>query len=180
MENKTISYLNSKMRYRFIKVIYLLILFLSLVGYSVAIFVYHEPKYDNDKSYIKCANGKNFILSQNEINLYSDFMWSSDKEKAKSLCLDLDRTRSVEENGAFSNWEKIYGKTPTISFSAETENSGKYELVNIYTNRNWIATIGFILLSIIGNLLVFEAIRRVFYYIALGTIRPKNNFHGKK
>jgi len=169
MENKTISYLNSKMWYRFIKVIYLLILFLSLVGYSVAIFVYYGPRYDNDKSYIKCANGKNFILSQNEINLHSDFMWDSDIEKAKSLCFD----------GTVNFTTDKYGQT-RLGHTSKTDNSGKYELVNIYTNRNWIATIGFILLSIIGNLLVFEAIRRAFYYIALGTIRPKNNFHGKE
>jgi len=168
MENKTISYLNSKMWYRFIKVIYLLILFIGLVGYSISIFVFYSPKYDNNKSYIKCANGKNFILSQNEINLYSDFMWDSDMEKAKSLCFD----------GIVNFTTDKYGQT-RLGHTSETDNSGKYELVSIYTNRNWIATIGFTLLSIISNLLVFEAIRRVFYYIALGTIRPKNNFHEK-
>ena len=163
MENKTISYLNSKIWYRFIKVIYLLILFISIVGYSTAIFISYSQEYDNTKSYIKCANGKNFILSQNEIDLHSDFMGSSDREKSKSLC--FDGLNSIEKTDS----DHIF-RLKTIS---ETENSGKYELVSIYINRNWIVTIEFILLSIIGNLFIFEAIRRGFYYVVLGSIRPK-------
>lgn len=162
MENKTISYLNSKMWYRFIKVVFLLFLFLCLVSSSAAIFTYYSPKYDNAKSYIKCAKGKNFILNQNGINLHSDFMWDFDMEKAKSLCFD----------GTLDFKTDKYGQTH-LETTSETNNSGKYELVSIYTNRNWIATIGFILLSIVISLFIFEATKRGFYYIVLGSIRPK-------
>lgn len=151
------------MWYRLLKVIYLIILFLSLVGFLAVIFVSYNPKYDNSKSYIKCANGKNFILTQNEISLYGDYMQTPDKEKAKSLCFD----------GTVTPIKTYEDHIFTLKTTSETENSGKFELVSIYTSRDWIATIGFMLLSIIGNLFVFEAIRRGFYYIVLGTIRPK-------
>lgn len=159
---KTISELNNKWWYRLIKVIYLAILLVAFIGYPIGIFFSYGPEYDNDKSYIKCANGKDFILSKNGIYLNSDYMYSSDKDKAESLCFD----------GTVNFTKDEFGKTH-LRITSKTENSGKYELVNLYTGRNWIATVGFSLLSMFGVSLAFETMRRIFYYVILGSIKPK-------
>lgn len=165
---KTISELNNKWWYRLIKVVYLTVFSLSFVGYPVAVFLSYGPEYDNDKSYIKCANGKDFILSKNGINLSSNYMYSWDKDKAENLC--FDGVIKYESSGASSGLLKEFLKPKVISI---TNNSGKYELVSRYTSRNYFATIGLSLLSMAITILVFELIRRVFYYVVLGSLKPK-------
>ena len=48
-----------------------------------------------------------------------------------------------------------------------------YELVAYHGSRDWTTTIGLIILSIIGILLLFELVRRGFYYVFLGKINPE-------
>lgn len=83
---KTIAELNTKWWYRFLKVGYFPFFFLILIGSPIGIFYAYEPIYDDEKSYIKCANGKEFLLRENGIFLYSKNMDSYDKEKAENLC----------------------------------------------------------------------------------------------
>lgn len=159
---KTISELNAWWWYRLLKVVSLFLLLAFIVGTPIGIFINYGPQYDNDNSYIKCANGKTFKLEPNGIYTYSDYLDSYDIEKAEGLCFD----------GTIEVVEDRFGeKRPQIT--SRTTNSGKYELISIYTERDWVATIGFTLLSIVGYLVFFEIVRRVFYYILLGSIRPQ-------
>ena len=45
--------------------------------------------------------------------------------------------------------------------------TGKYNSI-----KTWLPTISYLLLSIIIILFVFELLRRLFYYIIIGTIKP--------
>ncbi|GEM_PF-1305990 len=186
MENKnSISHLTSNWWYRLIKVVYLFFLVIALIGFSAGIFFSFSPEYDNNRSYIKCANGKEFVLSENGITLYSDFMWSTDRDKAVRLCSDiatLTEPQRTQLDGIVLKMDSDGASTPDIQvivndfkqkYGQPSPNSGKYELVSKYTNRNWVAIIGFSLLSIVATLLFFEVIRRIFYYIVLGSLRPK-------
>ncbi len=167
MENeKTVSHLNSKIWYRLIKVIYFVLLLVFLVIPPTAVFYSYGSEYDQTNSYIKCANGKVFYLSENGFYIYNGYMSDSNKASAKNLCFDGVRNFVKEKIGTME-----FLKPQVIS---ETESSGGYELVNKYTNRNWFATVGFSILSIAIVLLVFELVRRIFYYVVLGKINPKN------
>ena len=88
-------------------------------------------------------------------------MYSDDKGKAASLCFD----------GTISFVKDKYGQTK-LQVTSRTENSGVYELVSEYTKRDWIATIGFSLLSIAIAYTVFGLLKRTLYYIVLGTFTP--------
>ena len=144
---RTILDLNSKWWYRLIKAVYLMLLFLSIAGSSVVIFFLNAPEYDN-KPYIKCANGKEFVLSEDGTTPYSDFIWTTATEQAEYLCSGL------------SSGDKIW---PVPQF----------EHISKYKNRDWFATIGFSLLSALGVLFVFELARRIFYYVVLGKLLPR-------
>ena len=174
MDNKnTINYLNSRWWYRLIKTAYLFFFLLGLLGYPIAIFNFYGPEYDNDASYIKCANGKKFILSQNGITLYGEFMGSTDQEKAKNLCFGgvINYMEPIRMTKA--EYEAKYGQAPTVENVTESGAAGKYELISKYITRNWLVIIGFSLLSILATLFIFELLRRIFYYIVLGNLRPK-------
>lgn len=162
---KTLSELNSKWWYRLIKVIYIASYLIIVVGSIVAIFYNFSPEFDNAKSYIKCENGKEFILSENGYDLYSDYMSHSNQVYAEDLCFDGIIEFKKEEIG------NLEFKKPIVI--SETEKSGRYELISKYTNRDWFSTVGFSILTILGTGIIFEIFRRIFYYIILGSVRPK-------
>ncbi len=158
---KNIQWLNEKWWYRLIKVIYIILFSCVLIISTVGLFIESNPKIDNDKSFIQCANGKKFILSQNDLRLYSEFMYSTDKEKAETLC--FDGSTELKKSGE----RGIY-----IPVSERSEMSGKYELITKNTERNWPLLIGIILVVWVIIYFVFELLRRIFYYILLGKLFP--------
>jgi hypothetical protein len=167
---KTISEINARWWYRLIKVIYIVIFICCLILPIFIIVTSYEPHFDNNKSYIECADGKNFFLRQNDILLQSDNISLYD-QAAQHLC--FDGVITYQPNEATTGWASLFGPTPHVV--STTKNSGKYKLVSKYTKRNWLATIGFSLLSIIVTVIVFELIKRIFYYIILGRILPKTD-----
>ena len=86
---KNISYLNNKLWYRFLKVMYLgLFLIIIIISTLVIINSAQSKKIvDNDKSYIKCDNGEIKYLSKNNITLSSSYYIPDQIDrKLKELC----------------------------------------------------------------------------------------------
>lgn len=150
---QTISDLNSKIWYRFLKVFYLFVFTVfALVLPIVAFVATGQPEYDISRSYIKCADGKNFILDKNgfsRLSLDSSYLDSWDEGRAKYLCFD----------GTFSSGLKTLEDT-------------KYELVTFQKERNYFLSTGLALLTLLGVILGFELTKRIFYYIVLGKFTP--------
>lgn len=73
---------------------------------------------------------------------------------------ELIRKKMIDD-AAFDFYQKV---------SIETKN---YKLVPVYTDRDWLRTILFSSLALALALLSFELIKRVFYYVILGSIRPQ-------
>ena len=64
MENKTIPYLNSKVWFRLVRVVYIVVFAVILAGYNSIIFSDGVKKLDYDKTIITCEKGKNLSLRQ--------------------------------------------------------------------------------------------------------------------
>jgi hypothetical protein len=176
---KTIADLNSKWWYRLVKVVYVFLLLLLIAGTLVGIYFIFEPKFDNENSYITCENGESYKLSDNGIYTYSGYLDSTDKGKVQKLCATPIKMTTEE-------YEKKYGQGLTReqleemgaepkALDLEKYRLAKYDLVSVYTERNWYGTIGFVLLSLFGWVLFFEIVRRIFYYIVLGSLIPRKN-----
>ncbi len=169
---KTIEELNERWWYRLVKVIITILLTLFAVGICTAIYFHYEPQLNNERSYIKCENGKEFILSENNITLYSDYMGTYDEQKARELCRNTPIKMTSEE------YKEKYGEEPPSFYEKlepidlEKYRIQQYNLVSIYTEREWSAIIGYWLITIFGTLLFLEIIRRIFYYILLGKLKP--------
>jgi len=163
---KIITELNNKMWYRFLKVIYVLIFIPIFILAFFAGYMSTEPKFDNEKSYIKCDNGKELKLSENNISLYSNYIGSYDDKLIRLLCTKDVRDELVKKYGKID-----VGTTLTQDeFNRLYENN--YNLVPFYTERSWTKAIGISFLWIIVATFFFELIRRTFYYIVLGSFRP--------
>lgn len=188
---KTIADLNSKWWYRLIKVVYILALLFFLIAPVVGIVFSYAPEFDGINSYARCKDGRTVNLIKNDVHLYSEYVWSSDDKIIKDRCANSFTLEEVKNgisddqviNRMLANSNTEYNVEAALEAGAtkkqigdylktQIEKNTEYTLVSAYTPRNWIATIGFSLLSVVITLLVFEVAKRIFYYILLGSIRP--------
>lgn len=208
MENtKTISYLNSKTWYRFLKVVFYFFILVSILIFNGLIISNGVKGVDNNKTLIYCSYKSKKIFTPKQANIklsnyqlkdgfdYREFYEGYNENEISAIlhkCYDSDpgadvfvlqRYNELTEGKPYeelSEAEKSYVNSEiekiTTGFKTNSEKA-KYldysmkffdiEPVYSYTE--------FIKLFVIGNLiilLVFEVLRRIFYYIVLGTIRP--------
>ncbi len=161
---KDLNYLNSKWWYRLIKVVYFFLFLIILITPLVEIVEDNLSKYDNKNSYIKCANNKIFFLEEN--NFPSDGFVSI--EKVESLCFDGVK-KIINNKSNFLDGFQTYEE----QIISQTENSGKYTLVSVYTNIKWFKIFYLSFFSSITIIAFFELVRRLFYYIFLGSFLPE-------
>ncbi|HNV62263.1 MAG TPA: hypothetical protein PKN54_04860 [Candidatus Cloacimonas acidaminovorans] len=212
MDNKkTISYLNGKAWYRFLKVIFIFI-FIAVILIANGINISEGiGRIDKDKTLIYCNGGDKrvvtarqagvhfsnyeFIKGFNYKKFYEDHYNEYDIRYILMACYD--------EVPEYNNNEDIYLMQRVYEITGFKANPKKYD-DNYLKEQFKIMTEGykskdqkisyldysihlfdikpvynykdFVLYSLIANfsiLLTFEVLRRVFYYIALGTIKPK-------
>ncbi len=162
---KTISELNSKIWYRILKVAYVLFFIPLFICAIISGYLINLPKFDSEKSYIKCGDGRQLGLEENGIHLYSPYVYSWEGKEIKKLCL----------SGKYKNnttGEILTAQTYVDKFGIDSINDN-FIVVPVHTKVNWFFVIGLSLLSIIATRLLWELIKRIFYYIVLGNFRPK-------
>ncbi len=179
---KTISELNSKWWYRLLKVVYLVAV-LIVVG-ALAIIQYDEmrpySKLDFKTSKVHCLNG-NFKTAT-----YNDFMVIIGNVSDSIRYQNLDPL-DIAEFCELPSPPEGYTPLRNLGFEQANENAGKLKTWRLLTRESiryeenyetvgsWITLFLYIILSAIIALVGFEIIRRAFYYIVLGNIRPKKN-----
>jgi len=151
---KTISELNGKTWYRLLKVLYILFILLVFTGLVVFIYDENSSRFNINKSYISCDNGKNLSLVESNIILDKNgFVDYKNEEKLSALCDGLKADVLISED--------LWG------------DSLSWKIIRYYDNKIW-NTIGFSIIILLVIVVINEIIRRVFYYIVLGTLKPNN------
>lgn len=153
---KTIPELQRKWWYRLLKVFSLFVAFVSLICVITITWNTYGPEFDPVGSHIVCQDGRNFPVDK--IGMYSEFGVYNFDETFRTWC----STELFNDNGLM--------KLKKINDSISSEQN--YTLIVKYTSRSWLEFIGYSVLWILGILLVFEILRRVFYYIILGSVFP--------
>ena len=207
MNKKTISYLNSKIWYRFLKVVFCFSILVSVLIFNgLVIMAVGIKKVDNDKTLIYCLYGDKKVFSPKQINItlsryqlkdgfnYQNFFEGYNDDEIKAIlqkCYNIDtrlmdifafqRIYEIKGNKEeLSEVDKIYLKSEIKKimegFKTNKEKSRYLDYsVKLFDIKPVYSYTEFYKFFIIGNLiilLVFEVLRRVFYYIVLGTIRP--------
>ncbi len=164
MEIKTLEYMNSKAWFRSLKVIY----FLSLISTILLILLFpilisaERPtkKFDLEKSYVLCNDGRklNPILENIIIDDNGENVADRDKNKAGLICNDYDSRSKVEQ-------------IPYTDKFIAPPNSFKF--VPAYKiEPSWSKFIFTYTIVILVILIIFEIIKRLFYYIVIGKFKP--------
>ena len=208
MNKKTISYLNSKIWYRFLKVVFCFSILASILIFNGFLIMIEGIKnIDNDKTLIYCLYKDKKVFSPKQINItlsadylkngfnYQDFFEGDNIYITKAIlqeCYGRDvslydiyviqrlyeimkNKKELSEEDERYLWFEI--EKITEGFKTNSQKSAEYldYSVKLFDIKPVYSYAKFIKLFIMGNtiiLLFFEALRRVFYYIVLGTIRP--------
>ena len=198
---KTIAELNHRVWYRFIKVVYVLIILFSITVYNITVFANRDfQRIDQRATIIQCSVGdkKEFspksigikirdtdLNNNREFNYRKYFESYNDYSIGKifSACygsnitdvyykqkvaeLELLYLEGIPKDNRFLLMDYLaFGRKVedlNIDFSFHV-----FDIIPVYT---YIQSL-LLLIGNLGILLVFEAIRRVFYYIVLGKIKP--------
>jgi len=180
---ETISELNTKWWYRLLKVVFVASLLISLLIAVVTPYFFYPKKVDLTQSVIRCDNGK--VLDMSNYNVSGSYVPYNEASKIKYECLDADSGLNSEEV-EIVEYAKANGKTReeamqalsqyrTDRFNSEGVISmgDNYTFTVIYKDIEWLKIMFSILISSLTAIFIFELVRRCFYYIVLGSIRPK-------
>lgn len=147
---QTIGELNKKTWFRLLKVIYLLIYAIIIISIIYNFFVYERKnKIDNSNSYIHCDDGKNLSLSEN--NIYLD----NENDNKKFLDIKILCGADIDKN----------------NLKLEDVSKPNYEIIAKYT-MDWVILFKSLILPFVILILSGEIIKRIFYYIILGSLKP--------
>lgn len=164
---KTITELNSKMWYRLLKVIYLIIMFLFIV-YAVVIAFSEVGSYQTDYTVVCNYGNKSTFLAAKDKEIYISTYYDYSNSLAQlpdNTKVDLREACEISEEELFAQMDSIVNGT---------DGGGKlFDLKETKVNvSTYFSSIMWSILAIVIILLFFEIIRRAFYYIILGKIRP--------
>jgi hypothetical protein len=169
---KTITELNDKVWYRVLKVIYILIFVpIFILAFFAGYWLTEPPglELDTGKSYVICDNGEKFKV------------WEAEREADRlniivpqELAIKLHCRKDFRDELLKKYKNPIWTRFSVDDIKRFDEIN--YTLVPFYTGsneRDWSKAIGISFLCIVGAVFLFELIRRIFYYIVLGTLRPR-------
>lgn len=184
MENKTLSHLNSKVWYRFIKVSYLFFFLIIILITNGLMIDDGIGKLDLDKSMIYCTQKDKRILTATQAGVLLsniDFQNGFDYEKyfekdynennIKNIfkaCYDIDVDVKIKNGESLTSEEIFYARQKYNIKGVKIETLFDIKPVYTYTE--------FIKYFLIGNtiiILFFWLLRGTFYYIVLGKFRPE-------
>lgn len=164
---ETIEALNSKWWYQLLKVVYVGFFIIALIGGYKLIADSYNTEVDNKKSFIKCEDGQKFYLEEN--NFYVS--WGDELRGTGDV---VARSMSLCAGISVENFNILDFVDDTVSAQVGFTRPVKKNYDVIVINKVlWVEFLTVVLLVILGTPLTFEAIRRAFYYVILGSLRPK-------
>lgn len=215
MENKkTIEYLNGRVWYRLLKVVFLFFTMGGIVVFNGIIISDGIKWLDNNKTLITCTYGEKETLTPKQIEIdlsdydfdgefnYKNFFEGSDENVIKAIfknCykqanddIDIFTAQKVyevygndrlmvkkDERPSLTETEKKYLDEIIPKIEASSVNDKvKYldysiKLFDIKPVYTYTESIKIFLAGNLIIVLVFEVLRRIFYYIVFGTVRPR-------
>ncbi|MBP6926258.1 MAG: hypothetical protein KBB70_00990 [Candidatus Pacebacteria bacterium] len=184
---KTISELNSKWWYRLVKVIFIGCILLAM---TIATFIFideYSPSqsldykiscvadYTNHKETIAYKDESIFILPLNGQTVYQSLS-DNNKQEIRNIC-GISNEEADQGNAtalAYINEQTKLGTSSAIIQKYIDDNLRPYKVSEEYiTEGGYVQVVLYSILAAIGILLIAEIIRRIFYYIVLGSLRPK-------
>jgi hypothetical protein len=182
---KTITELNGKIWYRLLKVFFLLFVLLCNVFSIILITDEHKPRQVKDYK-IECkADYSNrqtgyaekfgiYIFQYGDDTIYQS-LTDDTKKKLREIC-DVSDEEAENANAEALAYirEQENKNTSKITIQNYIDTLRPYTISEAsITKGSHLVVIFYSLISIIISIIIIEIIRRIFYYIALGSLKPQ-------
>ncbi|MBA3047054.1 hypothetical protein KKC83_03035 [Patescibacteria group bacterium] len=165
----TIKTLNKKWWYRLLKICYIFCFLTAVIIFLFGVYFIFVPikTFDNNKSYILCDNERKFNLEENNILLGSNgYISLSNDKKFKLLCSYDPNDPTIINNGKISFSQLMFES----KIAPKTKN---YQLISFYKSvGNLEIAFLYLFTGLFVILITFEIIKRIFYYVLLGSVNP--------
>ncbi len=185
---KTLSNLNATWWYRLLKVLYFGMFFFFVIGMSAAAFDEFSTTESKDieitclygnKDTFKVFGDKHILVTKPTAKLgISESMRQQIIRECEISQNDMDfamteaqaKTESFRRDYGCPNAESdVKGFMCGVEFGAEV-----YKAKDVEVSEDTLGkALGIILLCFLGTSMAFEVIRRIFYYVTLGSLKPK-------
>lgn len=184
---KTINELNSKWWYRLVKVVFIGFALLCMV---VSVFIIQDDNrprqvqdykvdciadYTNHKTFIAEKDAGIYIFRYGTDTVYQSLSDDA-KQKIRSNCdiSEAEAQNATDKAVAYINEQTKLGTDKETIQNYLNDNLRAYLISETQvTKGSYLSIVAYSILSIILILVVAEIIRRIFYYIVLGSIKPK-------
>lgn len=186
MNIKRISDLNSRWWYRLLKVVYIVLILLCLIGAVMVVYDENSPRKVRDYR-VDCVaeyTNKHSFLAEKDYNIYifvygSDTVYQSLTEDAKQEIRDICGITPEESKTYYSNMLELIKEKEKLGLNQATIQK-MVDDARPYLVSETLITVGgfgyiflYSILSIVGIVVIFQIIRRIFYYVILGRINPE-------
>lgn len=159
-----VNIFRNKWYFRLIKVVYIIIFTVSIIGYPIAIFIETRPynEYDQNKSSITCTESSKTYPALN-FDLWSEFMYSSKETEIKDFCRGsaVFNLRNATSTNTIAKLDELD--------SLKEWYSGEYKFnIGYRQEGKGIYAIGYSVLTALGVFITLEVIKRTIFYIVTG------------
>lgn len=184
---KDLRYLNSKWWYRLLKVVFVGMFLLGTI-ISVIIVVNDNKPYQVKDYKISCIaeyTNKKTLFAEKDAGLYffpyeTETVYQSitddNRLKLRNICgFTNDKADELNNEAIAYINEQIKLGTDKTTIQKYLDDSRAYTIEEVYrTEGGYVAVVAYSLLTIIISLIIAELVRRIFYYITLGSFLPEN------
>ncbi len=171
--------LNSKWYYRLVKVVYIIV---YLVSFALVFFfvILKERPFNDSFSSVHCDNGLVFSFKEKNLDANTSYTpWS--QKTLKYICATDEQLgiATIEAFPVYAKWGNQYVGAQIrakndlgmldkdmIASNLPSNYSTDLKQDSVFNN------LGYAALWILGIVIVMEALRRIIYYISLGTLFP--------
>ena len=131
--------------------------------------------YTNKKSFFAEKDANTYIYRYGSDTVYQSLS-EDNKQKIRDKC-DISKEEAdtaTKKAIAYVNQQESLGVSKEDIQNYINDNIRPYLISDDYiTEGSYVKVVAYSLLSILGALLMAEIVRRIFYYIVLGSIKPK-------
>lgn len=189
----TVSELNKKLWYRLVKVIFIVFVLFCTISSFLLIYDDYKPRqvkdyridcvaeYSNKKSMFAEKDAGIYIYQYGKNDIYESLAadtYASERKKIKEFCDISDEEVEIHRQPMLKYIEeqdKLGTKREDIQ-KYIYDNFLPYKITETYvTKGGYLLVVAYSLLSVLIASVIVEIVRRIFYYIVLGKIKPKKD-----
>lgn len=182
---KSLEQFSNKWWYQFLKVAYVFFFVTIALTWIGGIITHFRPVFNVKESKIICSNNKTLSLVENSIDIIDDHVPLEGDQRVRDLCIPDDELGAlikqtypreyesyIDETVLGKEMRERYAGSYSYTFPAVQIPKQDYKVVAVYAPRNWKQTILQSVYVLIGLAVVYELLKRVFYYLMFATFFP--------